>query len=60
MKAMIRWNTKDKMWELFIKSNGEYVLSKAWYTPEDRVHDSIICEIARLTDLGYTIEYKLG
>lgn len=60
MKARVRWFSEEKAWviELWDAYENDWVLSKMWYTNDDRVHDSIICEIANLTELGYEIEYR--
>lgn len=64
MKARVRWKAPDGifcgMWfiELWDKEYG-WVTSKYWMVKDKEwVHDSIICEIAHLTELGYEIEYR--
>ena len=64
--AMISWNDEENKWVLRLVIDGEWRVSKTWgvrsdgYDPvtgtsSDWVHDSIICEIAHLQDLGYEV-----
>lgn len=65
-KANINWSTKDNRWVLRLWSDDEWVFSKSWGVRKDGenpisgesldwVHDSVLCEIAHLQDLGYEV-----
>lgn len=65
-KAWVNWSTKDRKWVLRLWIDDEWKFSKSWgvksegtdpITGEsvDLIHDSIICEIAHLQDLGYEV-----
>lgn len=72
-KAQVRWNKAENRWDIGIQeADGSFVFSSGWMVMKgiaptgeviegvDFINDQMLCEIAKLTDLGYTIEYKLG
>ena len=65
--AWINWNRTECRWVLRLWIDGEWAFSKSWGTRRDKedpisgesyewVHDSIVCEIAHLQDLGYEVK----
>ena len=66
-QALINWSEKESKWILRLWIENEWTFSRSWAvrrTDEDPitgatndwVHDSIICEIAHLQDLGYEVK----
>lgn len=66
-KAWINWSREEKKWILRLWMDDEWKFSKSWGvrsmgedeitgTSIDLVNDGIICEIAHLQDLGYTVK----
>jgi hypothetical protein len=66
-EAWINWSAKDKCWVLRLWIDEEWAFSKSWGVRSngtdpitgasvDWVHDSIMCEIAQLQDLGYSVK----
>ena len=65
-KAWINWSSKEYKWILRLWINDKWTFSKSWGVRSsgvdnlsgdsiDWVHDSIICEIAHLQELGYDV-----
>lgn len=65
-RACINWAEKERRWVLRLWIDEEWVFSKSWSVksdgvdqltgaPLDWVHDSILCEIAHLQELGYKV-----
>lgn len=64
--AWINWSREENKWILRLLIDGEWSFSKSWGVRSDGynsitgescdwVHDSIVCEIAHLQDLGYEV-----
>lgn len=64
--ANINWSRKENKWILRLADGDKWLFSKSWGIkndgieqltgePIDWVHDSILCEIAHLQDLGYQV-----
>lgn len=67
-KAIVKWNEKQKMWELLLQAAGEkeWTWCRGWLTREiDEktgnawVFDSILCQIAQLQEDGGTVVVKI-
>lgn len=67
-KAIVKWNEKQKMWELLLQAAGEkeWTWSCGWLVKEidERtgnawVFDSILCQIAQLQEDGWTVVVKI-
>ena len=70
-EALITWNEPEKKWELFLShDNEEWQFSKSWGIIKmgedeltgcsiDFVNDSIICEVAHLQYLGYSVKVSI-
>lgn len=64
-KAMITWNKPNNQWWLRLETKDGWEFSKAWNVKDQDdngmawVHDSIICEIAQLQELGYSVQVIL-
>lgn len=62
MKAWINWSEKEQRWILSLWIDNEWVFSKSWkvkdedYNGNGWVHETIICEIANLQNLGYDVK----
>lgn len=65
--AWINWSSADNKWVLRLMKADGWHFSKSWGVRSDGVdpitgekidfvHDSIICEIAHLQDLGYEVK----
>ena len=65
--AWINWSREKQAWVLRLWIDNEWAFSKSWRVMKigegeltgdsvDYVHDSIICEIAHLQDLGYEVK----
>ena len=68
-KALIKWESAHQNWILYLWIDGEWSFSKSWRvehkgidetvnTSIDFVSDSILCEIANLQNLDYTVEVR--
>ena len=66
-QAWINWSEETETWVLRLWIDEKWQFSKSWGVrhdkedpitgnPNDWVHDSIICEIARMQDLGYSVK----
>lgn len=64
--ANINWSAAERKWVLRLWTDGEWRFSKSWKVKGDGtdpvtgesldwVHDSVLCEIAHLQDLGYEV-----
>lgn len=64
--ANINWSREKKAWVLMLWDGEEWAFSKSWGVrsdgedpisgnPIDWVHDSVLCEIAHLQELGYEV-----
>lgn len=65
--AWINWSEDEHKWVLRLWLDDEWAFSKSWKPivvghdemwdePVEAVHDSIICEIAHLQQLGYEVK----
>lgn len=65
--AWINWSRSENRWILRLWIDDEWAFSKSWGVRSDGedpitgssidwVHDSIVCEIANLQDLGYEVK----
>lgn len=68
-KALIEWESVNKNWVLYLWIDEEWDFSKSWSVEHkeinamsnasvDFVSDSILCEIAHLQSLDYTVEVR--
>lgn len=68
-KALIKWESAHRNWVLYLWVDGEWSFSKAWRVEHkgideisnasiDFINDSILCEIAKLQNLNYTVEVR--
>lgn len=67
LDAWINWDRSKNQWTLRIWEDEEWKVSKAWEVRRERyldrngdtidfVNDDILCEIARLQDMGYKVK----
>lgn len=55
-KARMRWDDDRDMWILELWTDGDWRFSMSWRCIEnDFVHDSALCKIAYLQELGYEV-----
>lgn len=65
--AWINWSNQEHKWILRLWIDDEWAFSKSWSVfqvgyseiydePIEAIHDSILCEIAHLQDLGYNVK----
>lgn len=65
--AWLNWSEVESRWVLRLWIDNEWAFSKSWGvrhdgedpvtgSPNDWVHDSVICELAHLQDLGYEVK----
>lgn len=66
LNAWINWSEKEQKWVLRLWLDDEWQFSKSWAVRDTDheggawVYDGILCEIAHLQDLGYSVKVTLG